>query len=336
MTIGRATVSTSTGPASAGGINLASVDLNLLVALEALLEQRSVTYAGQRVGLSQPAMSRTLARLRDIFKDDLLVRTTTGVILTTCGEQLLRKLPPALAMIREILTPRSFKPEATRLKMSVAMPEHQALVLLPQLMPRLRATAPDLDFVVHSLLAGSLKGLENGEIDFVVGQVDDAPPGFFRRSLYTDRFVCLLRRGHPALRHTWTADRFSALRHAVIAPGSEERFGHVYDALSKLNLPDRDPLIVPNTMAAPMIVAQTDLVLTVPYRVALQASSMLPLIVKELPVEFPSYEVSLIWHERCHRSVEHSWLRAEIAAASVAAVRTMVQSDGLIPSSSAA
>jgi DNA-binding transcriptional LysR family regulator len=300
--------------------NLASVDLNLLVALEALLEQRNVTYAGQRVGLSQPAMSRALARLRGMFDDELLVRTSTGLALTARGEQLLAKLPSALGLVREILAARSFSPEDIKSKITVAMPEHQTLVLLPRLLPRLRTRAPNLDIVIHSLLAGSLKRLESGEIDFAVGQVDGTPPGFYRRTLYTDRFVCLLRRDHPSLQHEWTADRFSALRHAVIAPGSEDGFGQVYDALTKLKLPDRDPLIVPNMMAAPMMVAETDLVLTVPHRVAMQAASMLPLVAMELPVEFPTYEVSLIWHERCHRDIEHSWIRTEIAAAAMAVV----------------
>jgi DNA-binding transcriptional LysR family regulator len=321
MTAEQPMLRTSAVPASVGSLNLASVDLNLLVALDALLEHRNVTYAGQRVGLSQPAMSRALARLRGVFKDDLLVRTSAGVTLTARGEQLMTKLPTALGMIKEMLEIRNFNPEDSKCRITVAMPEHQALVLLPQLLPRVRARAPNVDIVIHSLLAGSLKRLENGEIDFSVGQVDDTPPGFFRRTLYTDRFVCLLRRDHPSLRYPWTADRFSALRHAVIAPGSEDGFGQVYDALTRLKLPDRDPLIVPNTMAVPMMVADTDLVLTLPHRVALRLSSMLPLVTMELPVEFPPYEVSLIWHERCHRTEAHSWMRGEIAAASLAVVR---------------
>jgi DNA-binding transcriptional LysR family regulator len=309
-----------------GGINLASIDLNLLVALEALLKQRNVTHAGQHVGLSQPAMSRALARLRGVFNDELLVRTSRGLVLTARGEHLLTRLPLALGQIREILATRNFKPENAKSKVTVAMPEHQALVLLPRLLPRLRSRAPNLDVIIHSLLAGSLKRLENGQIDIAIGQVDDTPPGFFRRTLYSDRFVCLLRRDHPSLEHDWTEDRFSALRHAVIAPGSEDGFGQVYDALTKLKLPDRDPLIVPNMMAAPMMVAETDLVLTVPYRVAVRAAAMLPLAVRELPVVLPPYEVSLIWHERCHRESEHSWMRAEIAAVTMAVVHTTIQS----------
>jgi DNA-binding transcriptional LysR family regulator len=153
MTAEQSMVSTSAVP-SIGNLNLASVDLNLLVALEALLEHRNVTYAGQRVGLSQPAMSRALVRLRGVFKDDLLVRTSTRFKLTARSEQLMTKLPTALGMIREILETKIFNPESAKSKITVAMPEHQALVLLPQLLPRLRARAPNVDVVVHSLLAG--------------------------------------------------------------------------------------------------------------------------------------------------------------------------------------
>ncbi|WP_221938870.1 LysR family transcriptional regulator [Mycobacterium sp. KBS0706] len=305
--------------------NLASVDLNLLVALEALLEQRNVTHAGQRVGLSQPAMSRALARLRGMFNDDLLVRTSAGPTLTARGEQLRARLPSALGVIREILVSRSFRPEEAKSKVTVAMPEHQALVLLPRLLPRLRLRAPNLDLVVSPLLAGSLKRLESGEIDLAIGQVDGTPSGFFRRTLYTDRFVCLLRRDHPSLQHEWTADRFLALRHAVISPGAEGGFGQIYDAIANLNLPDRDPLIVPNVMAAPMMVAESDLVLTVPRRVAMRAAAMLPLTVVEPPVELPSYEVSLIWHERHHRDAEHGWTRSEIAAAATEVVHSLAE-----------
>jgi DNA-binding transcriptional LysR family regulator len=332
VTIERTSTAETADSIISGRINLASVDLNLLVSLEALLEQRNVTHAGQRVGLSQPAMSRALARLRGVFNDDLLVRTSTGQTLTARGEQLLAKLPVALEHIREILVMRRLKPEEAKSKVAVAMPEHQALVLLPRLLPRVRARAPNLDIVIHSLLAGSLKRLESGEIEFAIGQVDDTPPGFFRRALYSDRFVCLMRRDHPSLDQPWTLDRFSMLRHAVIALGPEDGFGQVYDALTKLKLPDRDPLIVPNTMAAPMMVADTDLVLTMPYRVAMQAAAMLPLTVMELPIELPCYEVSLVWHERCHRDSVHNWLRTEIAAAAMAVVPPPIARDVSIAS----
>ncbi|MBO1073689.1 LysR family transcriptional regulator [Roseomonas marmotae] len=308
--------------AARGGadINLAAFDLNLLVALDALLECRNVTHAGQRVGLSQPAMSRSLARLRGMLKDDLLVRSSAGLVPTPRAERLAEALPPILAQIRELLGSRSFLPGECRSTITLAMSDHQALVLLPRLLPRARERAPDLDVVVDSSLAGALKRLEQGEIDFAIGQIHDTPSGTYRRKLYSDRFACLLRQDHPALSQPWTPDSFAALRHAVIAPGSEDGFGKIYDSLARLQLSGRDPVLVPNAMTAPMMIAETDLVLTVPHRVATRLAAMLPLRVMEVPVELPPYEVCLIWHERRHRDAENRWMRAEIAAATLTAI----------------
>jgi DNA-binding transcriptional LysR family regulator len=256
-----------------------------------------------------------------MFNDDLLVRTSTGLAPTPRGERLAVLLPSVLGAIRDIVTSRSFAPGEWRSKVTMAMPDHQALVLLPRLLPRLRERAPHLDVVTDPLLAGALRRLEQGEIDLAVGQIGETPPGYFRRSLYADRFACLLRQDHPALAQEWTIERFSTLRHAVIASGSEDGFGQVYDGLAKLDLPDRDPILVPNMLTAPAMIAETDLVLTVPHRVATRVAAMLPLAVVDPPLELPPYEVALIWHERRHRDPDHSWLRGEIAAAALAALQ---------------
>ncbi|SNB74685.1 DNA-binding transcriptional regulator, LysR family [Arboricoccus pini] len=302
-------------------VNLAALDLNLLVALEALLDHRNVTHAGQQIGLSQPAMSRALSRLRGMFDDDILVRTSTGFTVTPRGEQIAARLPQALSAVRDLLVLRQTAVDNWQATINVVMPDHQTLLLLPRLLPRLRTRAPDVQLVTHSLFAGALKRLEAGEIDYAIGQVVSAPSGFYRRSLYVDQFACLLRRDHPVLDQSWGEESFASLRHAVVAPGSEEGFGQVFDALSGLALPDANPLIVPNMMAAPVMVAETDLCLIVPQRVAMQAASMLPLTVMDVPVDLPPYEVSLIWHERNHRDAGHALIRAEIASAALAVVR---------------
>ncbi|MFC7556304.1 LysR family transcriptional regulator [Pseudoroseomonas wenyumeiae] len=131
-------------------INLAAFDLNLLVALDALLECRNVTHAGHRVGLSQPAMSRSLARLRGMLGDDLLVRSSTGLVPTPRAERLASALPPILAQIRELLGSRSLAPEDWRSKITLAMPDHQALVLLSRLLPRVRnGRRPLMSWWIH-------------------------------------------------------------------------------------------------------------------------------------------------------------------------------------------
>ncbi|MBM2716221.1 LysR family transcriptional regulator [Mesorhizobium caraganae] len=289
-------------------MNLASIDLNLLVALEALLECRNVTHAGHYVGKSQPAMSRALAMLRGIFNDDLLVRASRGFVLTSQGERVAQMLPSVLNTIRKMV---SLPTRGRRSKATVAMPDHQTLVLLPRLMQR----APQLEIVSQSLFKGTLQALEEGDIDLAVGQIAAAPLGYLRRSLYTDHFVCLLRHDHPALARERTMESFLALRHAAISSNSGSQVGPIHDELPELGSPDRNPMRFSNVLTAAMVAATSDLALVVPRRAAMRFSAMLPLTAIDLPMETKPYEIVLIWHERWHRDLEHKWLRGEIAAA---------------------
>ncbi|AID34506.1 MULTISPECIES: LysR family transcriptional regulator [Mesorhizobium] len=291
-------------------LNLASIDLNLLVALEALLEARNVTHAGWRVGKSQPAMSRALAMLRDIFNDELLVRGSRGFVLTSQGERLALMLPSALNAIRKILVDSSVPTGEWRSKATIAVPDHQTLILLPRLMQR----APDLEIVFHSLFKGTLRALEDGDIDLAIGQIAAAPPGYLRRRLYTDHFVCLLRHDHPSLAQERTIESVMALRHAAISSDSGSQVGQIYDVMPELGLPDRR-MRFSNVLTAAMVAATSDMALVVPHRAAMRFSAMLPLRAVDLPIKMEPYEVALIWHERCHRDPEHKWLRGEIAAA---------------------
>lgn len=294
-------------------VNLASLDLNLLVALEVLLEHRNVTHAAQRVGLSQPAMSRALSRLRSMFKDDLLVRSSAGLVHTPRGAELHARLPAALRAIRHLMADRPGPATPWPSPLRIAMPDHQAFVLLPHLLLHLDAEDGQPDVMLEPLPHASRR-LETGEIEFALGEIGFASPGFFQRLLYSDRYACLLRRGHPALAADWTAEVFYAQRHLAVDPGTGSGADRIFDPLSRL-LPDRDRLVMPNIMSAPMLVAESDFVLTVPRRAAIKMATMLPLTVMELPVPVEPYRMTLLWHERSHRQSAHVLLRAEIAAA---------------------
>jgi DNA-binding transcriptional LysR family regulator len=311
-----------TGPARRGrkDINLAGVDLNLLVALEALLTERSVTLAANRIGLSQPAMSRALGRLRGLFADDLFVRSSTGLVPTRRADQLAAQLPVTMASIRAVLNSTFFDSQSARTTATIAVPDHMSPVLLPRLMSRLRTRAPHLDIVTQPSLTAVVRRLEAGEVDLAVGCFRNTPSGFYRRTLYTDRFACLVRSDHPFRHQERDANRFAMLRHAMISPAAEEGFARVYELLGQSEIGGRDPLIVPNAMTAPFLVAETDIALILPLRAARYAATLLPLAVLEPPVELPGYEVSLLWHERRHRDQEFTSLRAEITAATLAAV----------------
>jgi DNA-binding transcriptional LysR family regulator len=299
-------------PLRARTINLSSVDLNLLVALEALLEHRNVTHAANTVGLSQPAMSRSLSRLRGMFNDDLLVRRSSGYVRTVRGEQLHDRLRPTLDAIREIVSSRTAGAEEWRSTIRLAIADHQALILLPPLLDRLSTEAANTEILTEPLMPNILKKLENGELEMAVGQLDGMTTGFYQRTLYTDDYACLLRQDHPALRDGWSAERFYTLRHAM-PPGHE---GERSPLMSLTDLPARQFCVVsPNTMGAALALLESDMALTVPRRVAAKMATLLPLRIVELPIGLEPYQVKLLWHERTHRNTEHAWVRAQIAAA---------------------
>jgi DNA-binding transcriptional LysR family regulator len=301
-------------PSRPVGINLSAVDLNLLVALEALLKQCNVTQAANTVGLSQPAMSRALSRLRGMFNDDLLVRTSAGYVRTIRGEQLFNRLPVTLDAVREIVSCRAAKSEDWRSTVRLAIPDHQALVLMTQIMAGLKDGPMNTEIVTEPLSANLLKRLENGELEMAVGEVDGTATGFFQRTLYMDNYACLVRHDHPALGEEWSSERFYGLRHAIAAPGQDVERGHLAEALA--DIPSRQRCMVsPNTMGAAIAVLDSDMILSVPRRVAAKMAALLPLRMLDLPIHVPPYEVKLLWHERSHRNNEHGWVRSQIAAA---------------------
>jgi DNA-binding transcriptional LysR family regulator len=293
-------------------VNLAGVDLNLLVALDALLEHLNVTHAANMVGLSQPAMSRALARLRGMFEDELLVRTAGGYVRTVRGEHIHDRLPRMLESVRELVSCPVMDAEGWGVSIRMAVPDHQALVWMTGLVDRLRAKDADAEIVTEPLTANMLKRLETGDLDMAVGHLSAGVPGFFQRALYTDEYACLLRKGHPILRDCLTEDRYLGLQHAVLAPGHYNERNHLADALAVLP-PRQRCILSPNTIGTAMAVVESEMVLTVPRRVAVKLACLLPLQVVDLPIKIAPYEVMLLWHERSHRDAGHRWLRSQIA-----------------------
>jgi DNA-binding transcriptional LysR family regulator len=306
-------------------VNLAGVDLNLLVALDALLAERSVTLAANRVGLSQPAMSRALGRLRDLLEDKLLVRTSSGLAPTPRAEVLAQSLPQTLASIRQMISAPEFEPQRWRATVTLALLDYHALVLLPRLLPRLKRRAPGLDLDVQPLAAEPFARLEAGETDLVLGCFEAAPPGFYRRTLVSEELVCLLRRDHPALARDWTAEAFAELDHVQVSPPGPAGTDPVEAALAAAGLARRSVVRLPYLVTAPMILAESDMVLTVPRRIAEQAVASLPLVLVEPPLTLPPFIVSALWHERRHRDKEQVWLRSEIAAASLSVMQSQTE-----------
>jgi DNA-binding transcriptional LysR family regulator len=297
--------------------HLAGVDLNLLPLLDALLGERHVTRAAERVGLSQPAASRGLGRLRVLLDDPLLVRAGTGLALTPRAEAVRDPVRRALGIVEgAIAKPATFDPAVARRTVRIVTDDYSGFVLLPRLVERLTRTAPGFD--VWAVPAGGSLGVEplvRGDIDFLIaplGRLPQLPPGIRVETLFSERFMCVVQRGHPLARKA-TLERFVAARHAFVAPGGS-RGGPVDDALAGRGKERRIALALPHFLVMPFVVAASDLVLTVGERVARTYAGLLPITVFEPPLAVPGFTVGMFWHEKVEHDPALGWFRGEMSA----------------------
>ncbi|MCB9591999.1 MAG: LysR family transcriptional regulator [Sandaracinaceae bacterium] len=298
--------------------HLVSTDLNLLVALDALLRERHVTRAARAVGLSQSAMSHALRRLRAVFGDPLLVRGATGMVATPRAEALEAPLRELLEGAEALLARSpAFDPSTAAQVFTLASEDFVSALLVPDLLGRLRAEAPrcDLDVAPYAK-AVMLDRLERSELDLAVGVYRELPASIRVQTLFEEDYACVVREGHPRVKRRLTFRQYVDLPHALIGVG-ERGAAPVDTALAALGERRRVLLRVGHFLAAPLIVAQSDLILTLPRRLANRLARMAPLVLHEPPVEIPGFRVSQLWHERRQRDPAHVFLRrtvAEVAA----------------------
>lgn len=300
-------------------VHLEGLDLNLLVALRALLTERHVTRAAARVGLSQPAMSHALSRLRELLGDPLLVRTPSGMRPTPRAEAMTAPLERALEDIgRLISSPAPFEPRLSTRKFRIASNDYMELVLFPRLLRRLWIEAPGIDVRIINLGDEANADLAEGRLDLamgVVGQIasPDGPRGLRSRDLVSDGFVCVVREAHPVVKKRLSLDDFVAMPHALVAPRGAQ--GSVVDsALARIGKKRRVAVEIPHFLVAPHVVRETDLVLTLAARVALSLAPLLGLRQLAPPLELPGFTMTMVWHERQHVDPAHVWLRDLIAS----------------------
>lgn len=297
-------------------VHLASIDLNLLVVFDALLAEGSVTRAAARVGLSQSAMSHALGRLRTLIDDPVLVRTPKGMIPTPRAQELAGPIREALAKIEATVarSPR-FDPATARRSFSVATVDYVELILLPRLVHKLFTDAPFVDLIARPYDNDMWSSMETGKVDLAIGLLPTVPAGFYRQRLIEEHYMCVVRRDHPVVRSKLTLKMYASLPHALISPRGDGG-GRVDEVLAQQGLSRRVALQIPHFLVAAHIVAQTDLVLTVPARIARVFADMEALRVMKPPVELGGFSLDQVWHERQAKDPAHMWLRgifAEIA-----------------------
>jgi len=296
-------------------MNLSGIDLNLLVALDALLTEKSVTRAARRVGLSQPAMSNALARLRSLLADPLLVRSSKGMAPTSRAHGLIGPISEALRTVERALAAPDFDARRAARTFTIATSDSTEMELVPSLMARLAAEGPGINVRVIPPARGAdpTALLESDTADVAVLSVGPIVPPLLKQEWYRERFVCIARKGHPRVRGRLTLSRFCELQHVLVAPfGNPGSF--VDDALEKQGRRRQVAVRVSSFLSAPVIVAESNYIATIAFRLARRCAQWLPLQIFAPPLRLPEVPVGVVWHPRAEHDPGHRWFRETLAS----------------------
>lgn len=294
-------------------MDIRNVDLNLLVALDALLAERSVSRAAARLHLSQPAASALLARLRQLFGDPLLLRSARGMLPTARALELLGPVRQVLDEIDAIVQPRAaFDPATALHTFTLSASDYVEYALLPKLVDYLEHKAPGVRLEVRPLdLQSVARQMESGEVDLCITGLQNAAAGLHVRALYEERIVSVVRRNHPGVGERLTLDRFCSLEHIQVSVRGSGLTARIDEALAALGRKRRARLAVPHFLLVPEIVARSDMISALPERLARGYAKRLRIF--EPPLDIQGFTVGEIWHERNQRDPGQQWLRDVLA-----------------------
>jgi DNA-binding transcriptional LysR family regulator len=298
-------------------VNLSRVDLNLLVHLDALLAERSVTRAAARVGLSQSAMSHNLARLRDLFGDELLTRGPNGLRLTPGALALVAPVRAALVRIQALISrDDAFDPRTAERILRVGLPDSMEILIVPRLLAYLREVAPGIRLRLHNIDSTKLlDDLDADRLDLAVGYgvFAQGQAHHKRRLLFTETYLCMFNEERTGITAPISLDDYLRLPHVLTSlRHAEGEHGVVDDALAKLGLRRTVVLTTPRFLAVPFLVAGAPVVVTMHARLARLFAAELGLSLSPPPVELDEVAVSLLWHASYDHDPAHAWLRRNV------------------------
>lgn len=295
-------------------MDLSGVDLNLLVALDALLKEGSVTRAAHRIRLSQPAMSNALSRLRTLLGDPLFVHTRRGMVPTARAQAFAEPLQRALSELRTVFEPsRTFDAAASVRVFNIAVTDYAEAVIVPLLVRKVRQVAPHVTLRLQPFdRAVPRADLQEGSVDLgITWRLEEQPfaaKGFYTKSLFQERLVCIVRADHPRVGRRLTLDQFIELDHVVAAP--IEKYRPIVDVmLQEQGLKRKTAVTSTHYMSVPFFVAQSDMIATVASRIAHQLKKALNLRIVPPPLPLQPLNVRLVWHERSDGDPACHWLR---------------------------
>jgi DNA-binding transcriptional LysR family regulator len=294
-------------------MNVGNLDLNLLRVFDAVLRERGVTPAATRLGLTQPAVSNALARLRSVFGDALFVRTPAGMDATPFARELAEPVRQALALLESALAHGpGFDPATSTRAFRFYMSDLGQIEFLPPLVERVQRQAPVVRLEAVGLDPGDIAdALAAGALDLAVGFLPALGPPVARRTLFRDPYMCLMRADHPAIGTKLTRKQFVEALHVLVTyRGGGHRV--IEEALERAGVARRIALRVPHFTVVPMVLERTDLILTLPARVARVFERRGNFKSLPPPVPMPPAEVAVHWHERFEADPGNRWLREQV------------------------
>ena len=305
-------------------MNIKSIDLNLLVYLDVLLRLRNVTRAAESLGISQPAMSNGLRRLRTLFSDPLLVRTSNGMSPTERALALQPLVREIVASVEMAVEPdKGFNASSSDRVFRISVSDYSESTLLPHLLRRMRSDAPNITLDILTPSDVSFQDVEGGNVDLVINRFDALPQSFHQRTVWKDSFSCLISHHNP-IRNQFTLDTYLEASHVWVSktgmgigvgvePGASEQLGWVDDALAKLGKKRRIRVFTRHYQAAMQLAELRDLIITLPTKAARLLKDNPAVILLKPPFDIPEIELKMAWSPLLQHNPAHQWLRRLIA-----------------------
>ena len=295
-------------------MELRELDLNLLVVFHEVFRERQISSAARRLKVTQSAVSNALARLRRTVGDELFVRTTEGMQPTPYAERMSEQVAAALGLMEQALRPeQAFDPATSRRRFTIAMTDVGEMYFMPRLVEACAQVAPRVDIASRRAGLVDLRTeMEAGRVDLAIGAFDDAPAVLYQRRLFRQAYVHLFRRGHPLAGETLTMKRLAGMRHLVVT-SMESPYDAINEALAQAGIDLAASFSVSHFAAVPYIVSTTDLVATVPQKLAERAAGPFQLEAVKSPLKLPALQTNMFWHRRYNQDEGNRWLRTLVA-----------------------
>lgn len=301
-------------------MNVSRVDLNLLVYLDVLLRELNVTRAAEQLGITQPALSNGLKRLRELFNDPLLIRSSEGMKPTERALDLQPRVRQILAETQYLLEPRQeFKPLTSRRVFRIMVSDYAEATLIPALIKHIRSEAPHiiLDFLTPSDV--SYQDMEQGRVDMAINRFDEIPQSFHQTTVWKDSFSCLINRDNAIVenfnlktylqaQHIWVSKTGMGVGFGI-NPEKSGGLGWIDSALARIGKKRKITIFTRHYQMPGLLAQNNDLVATLPTRVARMQAENLRLVIKEPPFYIPPFELKMAWSPLLHPNAGHQWLR---------------------------